>query len=150
MASLDQRVTCGVGAVLIRHFPDGPRVLLSKRISDKHGKNQFSFPGGKPDPGEDPATANARELLEETGMRAIHQEPISFWTYERYEEERVHFVTLYFLVTSTDEPVNLEPHKHSDWHWFPVGDLPRPLFAGVEAIIDFLWREDPERFLCPA
>lgn len=132
MASLDQRVTCGVGAVLLRDFPDGRRVLLSKRISDKHGKHQYSFPGGKPDPNESPAEANARELFEETGMRVKSQKPLPMWTYERYEDERIHFVTLYFKVESTDEPVNMEPHKHSDWHWYPVNDLPRPLFAGVE------------------
>lgn len=138
MASLDDRVTCGVGAVLLRDFPDGKRVLLSKRIGDKHGRYQYSLPGGKPDPNESPAEANARELLEETGMRALKQTPIPVWTYERYEEERVHFVTLYFLVRSTDEPVNMEPHKHTDWHWYRVDDLPRPLFAGVERALQCL------------
>jgi 8-oxo-dGTP pyrophosphatase MutT (NUDIX family) len=50
--------------VLVRD-PDG-RVLAVER----HGGG-LGLPGGKGEPGEEPAVTAARELLEETGLRAI-------------------------------------------------------------------------------
>lgn len=135
MAHINDRVNVGVGAVLIREFPDGKHVLLGKRINNKHGKGEYSFPGGKPDGGEDPHQACVRELFEETGMRVRKIEALPMWTYDRYEEWDVHTVCLYFLVESTDEPVNMEPEKCAGWHWHHLDRLPEPLYAGVEAAL---------------
>lgn len=50
--------TAGDGVVLARQYRPGPARVL------------WELPGGILDPGEDPATAAARELVEETGFRA--------------------------------------------------------------------------------
>lgn len=132
MASIDQRVGVGVGVIVER---DG-EILLGKRIHDKHGKGEYSLPGGKPDPGEDPATAALRELREETGLVAEDARPLGVWTYDRYEDYGVHTVCLYFLVDVGDqEPVNLEPEKCESWNWYEAEDLPVPLFSGVTTAI---------------
>jgi hypothetical protein len=58
------------------------------------------------------------------------------WTYDRYENYGVHFVTLYFECFVGDyEPINMEPEKHEDWEWYSRRDLPSPLFSGVEAAL---------------
>lgn len=56
-------------AVGVVRGPDG-RVLMTERTAGKPGAGFWEFPGGKVDPGEDPAQAAKRELLEEVGLRA--------------------------------------------------------------------------------
>ncbi len=46
--------------------PDG-EVLLVRQFRAGSGRDSLEIPGGLVDPGEDPCTAGARELLEETG-----------------------------------------------------------------------------------
>jgi 8-oxo-dGTP diphosphatase len=57
------------GAIL-----DGGRVLL---VSKRAAPSVFYLPGGKPDPGEEPAATLARELAEELGVALIHSEPLA-------------------------------------------------------------------------
>ena len=49
---------------------DDGRVLLVRQWRFGIGAETLEIPGGMVDPGEDPAAAAARELLEETGYRA--------------------------------------------------------------------------------
>lgn len=137
MANIDERVRVGVAAVL---QDDEGRFLLSKRISDKHGANTWSFPGGKPDGGESPEQACLRELAEETGIVAEWGQPLGLWTYDRFEEYDLHYVTLYFLVDHGDQVAqDLEPEKHSPWEWVDADEArERGLFPGVEQIIALL------------
>lgn len=51
-----------MSAVVVR---DGSGRVLTVR---KRGTTRFMFPGGKPEPGEDPATCAARECAEEIGL----------------------------------------------------------------------------------
>ncbi len=53
-----------VGAAVLR---DG-RVLASRRTEPPRLAGLWEFPGGKVEPGEEPAPALARELLEELGI----------------------------------------------------------------------------------
>ncbi|WP_235874976.1 NUDIX domain-containing protein [Saccharopolyspora aridisoli] len=55
----------GTSAIVVR---DGA-VLLGMR-KGAHGAGEWSFPGGEVDPGEAPEDTAARELAEETGLRA--------------------------------------------------------------------------------
>lgn len=134
MGAITERVNVGVSAIIER---DG-KYLLGRRIGGKHGSGEFSFPGGKPDPGESPEQAVLRETEEETGLRFADALPVGTWTYERWPDHGVHYVTLYFMVVGgdgeVDAPVNTEPDKCEGWDWYPADNFPAPLFDGIERV----------------
>ena len=59
------------GGLVVRSTPDGPRILVVHRPR----YNDWTFPKGKDEPGEDSADAALREVYEETGQQP---QPISF------------------------------------------------------------------------
>lgn len=61
-------------AVGVLRAPDG-RVLLAERKPGKDAAGFWELPGGQIDPGESPAQAAARELLEEVDVRAEELRP---------------------------------------------------------------------------
>ncbi|RDV44147.1 DNA mismatch repair protein MutT [Leifsonia sp. ku-ls] len=50
---------------------DGGRVLACRRAAGRDAAGRWEFPGGKVEPGEDPAAALVREIREELGI-GIH------------------------------------------------------------------------------
>jgi ADP-ribose pyrophosphatase len=80
------------GAVMvIPRLPDGT-LLFERQFRYPHQRVFIEFPAGKIDPGEDPATTAARELLEETG-----------YTAERWS----HIGTLHPLITYSTERIEI-------------------------------------------
>lgn len=55
------------GAILWRPGTNGPEVAVIHRPN----KHDWSFPKGKPEPGESPAETARREVYEETGMTPV-------------------------------------------------------------------------------
>lgn len=128
----------GASAVIVR----GDRVLLGRR-RNAHGAGAFAFPGGKPRPGESPADAVAREVLEETGILIESADPI-IWTDEIFAERGLHFVTLHYKATvpSDAEPALLEPEKCEGWDWYSWSALPQPLFLAAAHLVESGWRPE--------
>lgn len=50
------------------------------------------------------------------------------------------------------EPENLEPDKCEGWEWQEWGDLPQPLFMGLQKLVDSGWQlgSDPPLLPGPA
>lgn len=140
MSNLDKRAPIGVGVLILNE--DG-QFLLGRR-KGAHEPGTWAFPGGKPDPGEHPTAAAIREVEEETGI-CLSTDPDSFatlpiWTYDRFEDYSLHYVTLYFIAVVEDgqEPEVREPDKCEEWRWFnKLSD--EPVFAGVAEVLSVIW-----------
>jgi 8-oxo-dGTP diphosphatase len=124
----------GVSAIVTR----GDAVLLGLRRG-AHGAGTWAFPGGKVDPGEPPAEAVRRELLEETGLTARAIEAVD-WTSDVFDQDGLHYITLHHLVDAEGEPAVLEAEKVQEWRWCAWDDLPAPLFAPAVSLIEGGWR----------
>lgn len=125
----------GVSAVVVR---DGA-VLLGRRRG-AHGDGTWAFPGGKVAPGEEPHVTAARELTEETGLRAVRIAQI-MWTSDVFPADGLHYVTLHHLVAADGEPEVREPDKAHEWVWWrDLERLPSPLFGPAAALWATGWR----------
>ncbi len=103
-----------VGAVFIR---DG-KVLAAKRGPDKALPGMWEFPGGKIEPGENPADALRRELAEELRVDVEVGDYLTTTDYE-YDFGTVSLATYYVELTSSD-PVLTE---HVEIRWLSKSEL---------------------------
>lgn len=119
----------GVGVVLRR----GRQVLLGRRLS-AHGAGTWSFPGGKPLPGESLLQCGLRELREETGLQADAARLVGE-SFDGFPESHLVFRTSFVeILEARGEPVVLEPDKAAEWRWWPWSRLPSPLFTPVASL----------------
>ena len=126
---MDKKPVVGVGTVVIKD----KKVLLGKR-KNVHGAGLWSFPGGHLEWNEDIAACAAREVKEETGLIVADLVKIAFEN-DIFKKEEKHYVTLYMLANKVSgELVNAEPDKCEGWQWFPIDDLPTPLWGAVERV----------------
>lgn len=87
-------------------------VLMLRRSSNESNPDQWSLPGGHIDPGETPASAAVRELMEETNLQAV-----SCFPYHRIEDEKA--IVHYFICEVDDftPMLVLDANEHYNWEW---------------------------------
>lgn len=125
-----ERPGVGVG-VCVRK--DG-KVLLGKRINCV-GVGMWAFPGGHVEMYEDPMETVIRETAEETSLK-IQNPTFACFVNTFQKDIGEHYVTLVYIADAADEPKNMEPHKCEKWEWFPLGELPDPLFWATRKFIE--------------
>lgn len=123
--------------VAVIAYDSAYNVLLGQR-KGSHGAGSLSLPGGKVDLGETPYKAAVRELKEETGIFALRYNMscrVPYWSYDRFSEDDLHFVTLYYAlrVPNDSEPKLMEPNKCEGWGWYRSADAAHmSLFCDAE------------------
>src|SRR5947208_9769594 len=83
------------------------RALLGRRRSP-HGRGTWSFPGGKPRPGESAEQCALRELREETGLRGRRPHVVGE-TLDGFPESRLVYRTRFVAVEAEGEAQAAEP-----------------------------------------
>jgi len=143
MSDYAKRPGVGVCTIIYR---DG-KILMGKRHDDPNkadselqGEGTWTIPGGKLDQKEDLKEAAKRETKEECGMDVDGLELVSLTNDIKSEK---HFVTIGFVANSFScEPKVMEPDEITEWKWFDVDKLPKPIFFPAEkAIKNFLAKE---------
>ena len=124
-----------VAAVLLRQ----DRVFVARRSPDQKQGGLWEFPGGKVEPGEDDASALARELEEELRVAATVGPVVAENTHD-YPGVRVHLVALLARIAVEAEPILVD---HDAAVWATAADLGSlawapadvPLLPAVEALL---------------
>ncbi len=129
-----KRPRIGIGIMVVKDN----KILMGKRKSS-HGAGSWAPPGGHLEFGETPEACAARELLEETGIRAISLRP-GPWVNTIMEHDK-HYVTIYVIVDQfVGEPQLMEPDKCEGWDWFAMNQLPSPIFMPMQSLIAKGWQ----------
>ncbi|PKB83070.1 MAG: DNA mismatch repair protein MutT [SAR202 cluster bacterium Io17-Chloro-G9] len=125
------RPLVGVGVVFVR---DG-RVFLAKR-QGAHGEDTWASAGGHLETGETLEDCARREALEELGVTVGGLRYLCLGNIIAYGK---HYVDIEFLGDIGDqEPALVEPESFAESGWFPLEDLPQPLFRAVQYALDSL------------
>ena len=116
----------GAGVAFVT--PEGHALFLKRSAGELH-PNEWCFPGGGVEAGENAVEAARREANEETG----HPTDGRLQPIDRRETAGVDFMTFAHPVEGKFEPkLNGE---HTSHVWAPLDDPPRPLHPGVEATL---------------
>jgi 8-oxo-dGTP diphosphatase len=103
----------------------GDTYLLVRRINPPAAE-MFAFPGGKAEPGENPADTALRELEEETGIKA--RNPQLFATYDLRSHDdngamTSHYFLSVFLVEADDSQEVVAADDAIDPGWFTLEEI---------------------------
>ncbi|KAK6931436.1 NUDIX hydrolase domain [Dillenia turbinata] len=116
----------------------GNKILLGRRITSIEN-SVYCLPGGHLEFGESFEECAAREVKEETGLDI---EKIEFLTVTNnmFKKGRkpCHYVTIFMRAVSADPgqvPENVEPNKCVGWDWYEYTNLPKPLLAPLEQLV---------------
>lgn len=134
------RLRVGVGVLVEQE----DKVLLGLR-KGSHGAFTWAPPGGHLEFAEGVEECAKRELLEETGLRAVSC-TLGSWVENVMENGKKHYITLFVIVNQFEGEVQLlEPDKCEGWQWFSWNELPQPLFASFASFVGLQSRENSNR-----
>jgi len=131
----ETRPKLGVGLLVIKN---GTHVLLAQRIG-KHGAGEYGGLGGHIENGEKAEEALMREVREEAGtdLKITRPRIVSITNVTKYSPK--HFFDIGMVANwISGEPKLMEPEKFVSWDWYPLNNLPEPLFEFVKIYIGAL------------
>ena len=130
------RVGVGFGVMILKDN----KILLGKRHEDPekadsklNGEGTWTMPGGKLEYGETFEEGAIREVMEETGMKLSNPKVICI---NNDKNEHAHFITIgLFSDYIEGEAKVMEPNEITEWKWFNLNELPKPLFFPSERVL---------------
>ena len=129
MSVESQRPQVGVGVIFMR----GGRVFLAKR-QGAHGEDTWASAGGHLERGEPLEECARREAMEELGVTVGE---LRFLCVSNIIGYGKHYVDIEFVgEIGNQEPRLMEPEAFIDSGWFPLDQLPHPLFHAMRYALD--------------
>ena len=123
------RPQVGVGVIFVRD----ERVFLARR-QGSHGEATWASAGGHLELGETLEECARREAMEEVGVTVGD---LRFLCVSNILAYGKHYVDVEFVGDiGQQEPHLAEPEAFSEFGWFPLDDLPQPLFEAVRYALD--------------
>jgi 8-oxo-dGTP diphosphatase len=133
-----RRPKVGIGIVVIKESNDETYVMLHRRTGTL-GKNYWGSGGGHLELGESLRSAALRELREEASTKLKIKNVRFLGVINFTELHPEHYVDVSFVAEWVKgEPMNSALQKTTDWKWFPLNKLPKPLFPPVKIYLDFI------------
>lgn len=129
----------GVSAVVL---DEQGRILLGRRADT----GRWAIPSGILEPGEQPAPAIVREVLEETGVHAEVEVLASVFTGEQVDYpngDQAQYLDLTFRCRAVGGTAAVGDDESLEVGWFPADDLPEPLTESSRHRIDDALGYDP-------
>jgi ADP-ribose diphosphatase len=134
------------GSIVILAVDDSgktPRVLLERQYRHAAGARLWELPAGSLDPGEDPARAARRELLEETGYSAAKwQKALYFFVSPGFLTESMHVFLATDLKKGQAQP---EDDERIAVRFFPLHQAVQMAMSGkiidAKTVAPLLWLE---------
>lgn len=141
------RIACG-DWVNVVPLTAGGHVVMIRQFRHGAGMETLEIPGGMVDAGEDPASAAARELLEETGSRAQRIEPVgSINANPARFGNRLHSYIAHECTRVAD--IENDQHEETAVELVPRAEIPKLLRTGAIdhalVMVAFAWLELHER-----
>ena len=127
-------MTCAGCAVF-----DGEGRLLLQQRGDAGGP--WGVPGGALELGESIEAAAVRETFEETGLRVRPDALLGVYTGDAHtyaNGDVVHSVVVVLTATPVDGELTQDGIETVGLGWFPLDDLPSPIFAPHQDMLDDL------------
>jgi 8-oxo-dGTP diphosphatase len=115
----------GVGVMIVR---DG-RVLMARRVSGQR-PGWWGWMGGQLEFGETLQACARREAQEEAGVDVTN---LRLLCISSIIVEDQHWIDVEFLGDiASGEPQTAAPDELTEWAWYPIDDLPGPIFEPAE------------------
>jgi 8-oxo-dGTP diphosphatase len=118
----------GLGVLVLR---DG-KCLLAKRW-EKDGSFVWCMPGGHLELGESFEECAHRETLEEAGVEIENVRCVAISNWPNYLSK--HFIRFGMAADYKSGELRDEEGKMTDWEWFPLTELPEPIFLPSKTLV---------------
>jgi 8-oxo-dGTP diphosphatase len=121
------------------------RLLVCRRPPEKHLGGFWEFPGGKIEPGEDPATALIRELREELGIVVAPCGPPLTPVVHDYGRGPIRLIPIPCTISSGIP----HPLEHSEIRWCEAAEILHLDLAAADIPILHEWLATPRAATAP-
>lgn len=125
------RPVVGVGIYILNQKKE---LLLMHRISN-NGLDTWSPAGGHLEFGESFAECVSREAREEWGI-TVSKIRLLALTNDKYQEDKQSITFHFKSQIKNGVPKIMEPHNFDEIDWFPLDNLPTPLFSPMKHFLD--------------
>jgi len=126
---MNEQIKFGTGVIIVKDN----LILLTKR-QNAHGEGTYGSLGGHVEYGESLIEANKREAQEELGISIDNLKFLYCLNMIKYGK---HYVDIGFSADIVSgEPKIIDTDRIAEVNWYPLNNLPQPLFEPVRVAIE--------------